>query len=173
MLLDLLLAAISIGPLSNLSSTSPADPCRDFVLAQNPHVQWTSERRLTADLTFDGSPEFALWGVAGDTTVLVIVDCKGGTPGRSWRFPFRFQAICGSAHVDAELENPAFGEGYLLEQCLGAEKSPECVELAALDKRLQAGHEAGGWGLRLGIPDCDGVHLYWDEKAEDFRTWRF
>jgi hypothetical protein len=54
---------------------------------------------------------------------------------------------------------------------MGAETTPECQHLAALETRLEAAFEGGGRGLQIGVPDRHNLHVYWDSDSTKFVMW--
>ena len=160
---------------SSTAQISPARPvtaCREAASRDNPKVQWASDTALTADLNYDGSPELVVWGTEGDSLfVFSIVECSG-KPGKVWSMPLRALAAFGTTQLNVALEDPALGEGYLNENCMGTETTTECRHLFKIDKELEAAYARGGRGLSVGVEDRDHVHIYWDPDSKGFVSWR-
>jgi len=155
-----------------LSHTQLVAACREAASQHNPKVQWVSDTALTADLNYDGSPELVVWGTEGDSLfVFSIVECSG-KPGKVWSMPLRALAAFGTTHLDVALEDPALGEGYLNENCMGTQTTTECRHLFKIDKELEAAYRRGGRGLSVGVEDRDHVHIYWDPDSKGFVSWR-
>jgi hypothetical protein len=147
--------------------------CRGAAARNNPLVRWASDTALTADLNYDGAPELVVWGNEGDSLfVFSIVECSGNKSGHVWSMPLRAKAAFGTTNLDVALEDPAFGEGYFQENCLGAETTSECRHLRKIDKELEAAYSRGGRGLSVGVEDRDHVHIYWDPDSKGFVSWR-
>lgn len=147
--------------------------CREAAARDNPRVRWASDTALTADLNYDGSPELVVWGNEGDSLfVFSIVECSGSQSGQVWSMPLRALAAFGTINLEVALENPALGEGYFNENCMGAETTSECRHLSKIDKELEAAYSRGGRGLSVGVVDRDHVHIYWDPDSKGFVSWR-
>jgi hypothetical protein len=86
--------------------------------------------------------------------------------------PLRALAAFGTTDLEVTLEDPALGEGYLNENCMGAETTTECRHLFKIDKELEAAYLRGGRGLSVGVEDRDHVHIYWDPDSKGFVSWR-
>jgi hypothetical protein len=170
-----LLVAASLLPL--VLSAQSTEACRASLRNANDSVRWLTADGLVADVTYDGVTEVILWGVDDGRLVVGIVECSAGNPGRSWWLDWA--AGFGSETdtvppLEVTLENPSFGtlkDGWLWETCMGAETTEECQRLARLSARLQEAFESGGRGLRVGVPDRDGIHVYWDEARQRFESW--
>lgn len=149
-----------------------AEVCQAAAATARPSVRWAASPGLTADLNYDGSSDLAVWGTEGDSLfVLAIVECGARQSGRVWWMPLRARQAFGTLDLDVSLVNPAFGSGYLQENCMGAETTSECRQLAALNTRLEAAYARGGRGLQIGVPDQHNVHLYWDSDSTRFVMW--
>jgi hypothetical protein len=147
--------------------------CRDTAARDYPVVRWAQDTSLNADLNYDGSPELVVWGTEGDSIFVVsIIECSGSRPGRVWGVPLRALAVFGTTELDVVLEDPAPGDGYYRETCMGAETTAECRHLTKLNKDLEAAYLRGGRGLSIGVEDQDHVHVYWDTDARRFASWR-
>jgi hypothetical protein len=147
--------------------------CRAAAARDNPKVHWVSDSALTGDLNYDGSPELVVWGNEGNRVVVIaIVECSGARPGRMWRFPLAAMEMFGTRDLEVTLDNPSLGEGYLQENCMGAETTAECRHLYKIDKELEAAYSRGGRGLRIGVEDRDHVYVYWDPDLSRFVSWR-
>jgi hypothetical protein len=164
---------------SNEPLASPESPnqlrlvCRAAAAHGNPKVRWRSDIALSADMTYDGKPEIVVWGNEGDSVfVLSIVECSGTRPGQVWSMPLDALKMFGSRDLDLAFENPSLGEGYLSENCMGAEKTVECLHLYKIDRELEAAYSRGGRGLSVGVEDRDHVHIYWDPGQARFVSWR-
>ena len=156
-----------------LSHEQLATACRAAAARENPMVRWALDTALIADLNYDGSPELVVWGNEGDSLfVFSIVECSGNRSGHVWSMPLRAMAAFGTTNLDVELENPAMGEGYFQENCLGAETTSECRHLRKVDKELEVAYSRGGRGLSVGVEDRDHVHIYWDPESKGFVSWR-
>jgi hypothetical protein len=147
--------------------------CREAAAREHPGVHWTSDTALTADLNYDGLPELVVWGAEGDSLfVFSMVECSGNKPGRVWSMPLRALAAFGTTDLEVALEDPALGDGYLNENCMGTETTTECRHLFTIDKELEAAYLRGGRGLSVGVEDRDHVHIYWDPESKGFVSWR-
>ena len=165
-------AEVSSSPTPPTQTPTSEAACRASATQANASVHWVTDTALNADLNYDGGLELVVWGTEGDSLfVFAIVECAGQGPGRVWSFPIRALAAFGTVDLSVSLVNPAFGEGYLIENCMGAETTSGCRHLAALDKRLAAAYQRGGRGLMVGVPDQHNVHLYWDSESNQFVTW--
>jgi hypothetical protein len=157
----------------SLSHERLVTACRAAAARKNPLVRWASDTALTADLNYDGSPELVVWGNEGDSLfVFSMVECSGNKSGQVWSMPLRAMAAFGTVNLDIALENPALGEGYFTENCMGAETTSECRHLRKIDKELEAAYSRGGRGLSVGVEDRDHVHIYWDPESKGFVSWR-
>jgi hypothetical protein len=157
----------------SLSHEQLITACRAAAARDNPLVRWASDTGLTADLNYDGSPELVVWGNEGDSLfVFSIVECSGNKSGHVWSMPLRAMAAFGTTNLDIALENPALGEGYFTENCMGAETTSECRHLRNIDKELEAAYSRGSRGLSVGVEDRDHVHIYWDPESKGFVSWR-
>lgn len=146
--------------------------CRGAAARDNPAVRWASDTALVADLTYDGLPELVVWGNEGDSLfVFSIVECSGDRPGHVWSMPLRALAAFGTTNLEVKLEDPALGEGYLNENCMGTETTTECRHLFKIDKELKAAYSRGGRGLSVGVENRDHVHVYWDPDLKRFVSW--
>lgn len=158
---------------SAAQTVTSENPCRAAAVQANPNVRWSGEPALQADLNYDGGPDLVVWGTDGDSLfVFSIVECAGQQPGKIWSFPLRARAAFGTVELGVSLVNPAFGEGYFRENCMGAETTSQCRQLATLNTRLEAAYQQGGRGLMVGVPDRHNVHLYWDSETNQFVMWR-
>ena len=166
---------------SKLSETADPVPspaqviaaCRDTAARENPTVRWAADTALTADLTYDGSPELVVWGTESDSLfVLAIVECAGNRPGRVWTFPLNALEDFGTRDLEVALGDPALGEGYLAENCIRTDTTAECRHLRKIDPQLEAAYLRGGRGLSIGFEDRDHVYLYWDPEFAKFVSWR-
>lgn len=153
--------------------SAPNDaPCRAAATAARPGVRWTSDFGLNGDLNFDGAEDLVVWGTEDDSLFVVsIVECPQRKPGRVWIIPLRARPAFGTLDLDVSLVSPAFGQGFLEENCMGAETTAECRQLAALNARLEAAHQRGGRGLQIGVPDRHSIHLHWDSDSSRFVMW--
>jgi hypothetical protein len=157
----------------SLSPEQLVTVCREAAAHDNPQVRWAADTALTADLNYDGSPELIVWGKEGDSLfVFSIVECSGNRSGRVWSMPLRPLAAFGTTDLEIALEDPALGEGYLNENCMGTETTTECRHLFKIEKELQAAYLRGGRGLSVGVEDRDHVHVYWDPDSKGFVSWR-
>ena len=157
----------------SLSHEQLLTACRAAAARKNPLVRWASDTALTADLNYDGSSELVVWGNEGDSLfVFSIVECSGNKSGKVWSMPLRAMAAFGTTNLDVALEDPALGEGYFAENCMGAETTSECRHLRKIDKELEAAYSRGGRGLSVGVEDRDHVHIYWDPESKGFVSWR-
>ena len=155
------------------SPASFAAVCRAAAARDKPKVRWAPDTALTADLNYDGQPELVVWGTESDSIfVISMVECSGGKSGRVWSMALRALAVFGTTDVEVALENPALGEGYLSETCMGAETTSDCRHLFKIDKELEAAYSRGGRGLAVGVEDRDHVHIYWDPDTKGFVSWR-
>jgi hypothetical protein len=147
--------------------------CREAAAREDPKVRWALDTAITADLNYDGLPELVVWGTEGDSIfVFSMVECSGNKSGRVWSMPLRALAVFGTTDLQIALEDPALGEGYLDENCMGAETTTECRHLFKIDKELEAAYLRGGRGLSVGVEDRDHVHVYWDPDSKGFVSWR-
>jgi hypothetical protein len=147
--------------------------CREAAARKDPNVHWASDTALTADLNYDGLSELVVWGTEGDSLfVFSMVECSGNKSGRVWSMPLRALAVFGTTDLEVALEDPALGEGYLNENCMGTETTTECRHLFTIDKELEAAYLRGGRGLSVGVEDRDHVHIYWDPESKGFVSWR-
>jgi len=145
--------------------------CSSAAGNERPTVRWAKDTSFHADMNYDKAPDLVVWGTEGDSVFVVsIIECAEGRPGRIWNVPLR-RAVWGTLDIEVSLVNPAFGRGYLEENCMGAESTPECQQLAALETRLEAAYEAGGRGLQIGVPDRHNLHVYWDSDSTKFIMW--
>ena len=147
--------------------------CRAAASQERPTVRWAADTALRADLNYDGAPDAVFWGPEGDSLFVVgIVECVPGRAGRVWLFPIPARKVFGTTNLEISVVNPAFGQGYFAENCLGAETTADCRHLGELNTRLQSAYDRGGRGLQIGVPDIDNYHLYWDAAGNQFVTWR-
>lgn len=173
-------------PASNEAQPSPQPPaasndaqpssgdaaCLTTAGEERPNVRWSSDARLTADLNYDGASDLVVWGTEGDSLFVVsIVECADRKPGRLWSIPLRARSVFGTLDVQVSLTDPSFGQGFLQENCMGAETTSECQHLASLNTRLEAAYRRGGRGLQIGVPDRHNLHVYWDSDSSRFIMW--
>ena len=145
--------------------------CRAAAAGARPAVRWTAAG-FAADMNYDGATDLIVWGTEGDSLFVVsVVECVQSKPGRIWSLPLRALPAFGTLDLEVSLTNPAFGRGYLQENCMGAETTSECRYLATLNTRLEAAFEHGGHGLQIGVPDRHNIHVYWDSDSSRFVMW--
>jgi hypothetical protein len=168
----------SSSPVSQAAKSVPARAqlmaaCRDTAARANASVRWVSDTSVTADLTYDASPELIVWGTEGDSLfVLAIVECSGSRPGRVWTFPMNALKAFGTTDLNVALIDPAPGQGYLDENCIRTDTTAECRHLRKIEPELEAAYSRGGRGLSIGIEDRDHVYIYWDPEFSRFVSWR-
>jgi hypothetical protein len=147
--------------------------CRDTAARANESVRWVSDTSVTADLTYDASPELIVWGTEGDSLfVLAIVECSGRRPGRVWTFPMNALKAFGTTDLNVALTDPAPGQGYLDENCIRTDTTAECRHMRKIEPELEAAYSRGARGLSIGIEDRDHVYIYWDPEFSRFVSWR-
>jgi hypothetical protein len=170
--------AASSSPVSQVAEPVPTREqlmaaCRGTAARANPSVHWVSDSTLTADLTYDASPELVVWGAEGDSLfVLAIVECSGSRPGRVWTFPMNALKAFGTTDLNVALTDPAPGQGYLDENCIRTDTTAECRHMRKIEPQLEAAYSRGGRGLSIGIEDRDHVYIYWDPEFSRFVSWR-
>ena len=168
----------SSSPVSQTAKSAPTRAqlmaaCRDTAARANASVRWVSDTSVTADLTYDTSPELIVWGTEGDSLfVLAIVECSGSRPGRVWAFPMNALKAFGTTDLNVALTDPAPGQGYLDENCIRTDTTAECRHLRKIEPKLEAAYSRGGRGLSIGIEDRDHVYIYWDPEFSRFVSWR-
>jgi len=168
-------ASSSTVPQTAKSVPSPAQlmaACRDTAARANANVRWVSDTSVTADVTYDGSPELTVWGTEGDSIfVLAIIECSGNRPGRVWTFPMNALKAFGTTDLNVALTNPAPGQGYLDENCIRTDTTAECRHMRKIEPELETAYLRGGRGLSIGVEDRDHVYIYWDPEFSRFVSW--
>ena len=147
--------------------------CRDTAARENANVRWVSDTSITADLTYDASPELIVWGTEGDSIfVVAIVECSGSHPGRVWSFPLNALKVFGTVDLNVAVTDPAPGQGYLEENCIRTDTTAECRHLRKIEPELEGASSRGGRGLSIGIEDRDHLYVHWDPEFAKFVSWR-
>jgi hypothetical protein len=164
-------ARIDTAPLT-LSHDQLVTACRDTAARASPKVQWATDTSLTADLTYDGSPELVVWGADGDSAFIVsIVECSGNRPGRVWSLPLNTPQHFGTNQLEVALTDPSFGDAYFAENCIKTDTTAECAHLRKIESELKSAYAKGGRGLSVGVQDRDHIYVYWDPELAKFASW--